>query len=83
MTKMTTLQKIGLTILIVSFLAGLIGTGWSIYLSFTAVDSAEISGLAPVSDRIVNAIIFTAGGLIGSAIGLTLFILGRRRPDAE
>ena len=83
MRRMTTLQKVGITILIVSFLAGLIGTVWRIYLSFTALDSAEVAGLAPVSDRIANAIIFTAGGLIGSGIGLTLFILGRRRPDAE
>ena len=83
MTKMTTLQKVGLTILVVSFLAGLIGTVWSVYLSFTALDSSEVAGLAPVSDRLANAIVFTAGGLIGSGIGLSLFILGRRRSDGE
>lgn len=76
------MRKAGLALLTISLVVGVIGTLWSIYLSFTGVDSAEVTGLAPVSDRIANAIVFTAAGLIGSGIGLALFIAGRRR-DVE
>jgi biopolymer transport protein ExbB/TolQ len=77
MTRTTTLQKLGIAILVLSIVVGLIGTIWSIYLSFAAVETAESMGIGAVGDWVRYAVFFTAGGLIGAGIGLALFILGR------
>ena len=83
MAKMTTVQKLGIVVMLVSIPGGLIGTVLSIYLSFTALESAENTGIGPVSDHIANALLFTAGGLVGSGIGLLMFILGRSKTGSD
>lgn len=78
---MTAMQKVGIAVLVLSPIVGLAGTAWSIYSSFGALEAAENSGIGPVGDQIGNAMLFTVGGLVGSAIGLLLIILGRTKTD--
>jgi hypothetical protein len=77
--KITNLQKLAIALLIVSFLVGAVGTLWSIYLSFDALERSENSGIGPVGDQIFNALLFSAGSILGSLIALVLLILGRPR----
>ena len=76
---MSRLQKFGIVLLLASLFIGLAGTAWSIYLSFAELDQAEFSGIGPVGEQISNAIIFAAGGFVGSLIAVVIFILGRPR----
>jgi len=77
MAKLTTLQKFGIALLVVSPLVGFLGTVASILLSFSALETAENSGIGAVGDNIRNALLFTGGGIVGSLIGLVTFIVGR------
>ena len=79
MAKITKLQKFGITVLVLSPVIGLLGTVASIYLSFSALDVAENSGIGAVGDHIRNALLFTVGGIIGCLIGLVLFFVGRAK----
>ncbi len=83
MAKTTALQKLGIGFIVLSPLVGLVGTAWSIYLSFTALETAETAGIGPVGDQIRNALMFSAGGIMGSALGLALFVLGRSKTDSD
>jgi biopolymer transport protein ExbB/TolQ len=78
---MTAMQKAGLAVLVLSPVVGLAGTAWSIYSSFGALEAAENAGIGAVGDQIGNAVLFTVGGLVGTAIGLLLIILGRSKAD--
>jgi len=80
MAKISGVQKIGIVVLILSFLIGIIGTVWSIYSSFGALDAAEFGGIGPVSDQIKNALWFSAGGFVGCVAGALLIVLGRAKP---
>ena len=75
--------KAGIVILVLSFLGGAVGTAWSIYSSFKAVDVAENAGIGAVGDQIQNALLWSVGGLVGMIIGAALIVLGRpkRSPD--
>ena len=77
MSKMNTLQKLGLALLVVSPLAGLLGTVVSIYLSFSALNGVENAGIGSVGNQIMHALLFTAAGIAGCLVGLVLFIVGR------
>ena len=68
-----------IAVLVFSALIGMIGTVASIYLSFSALDVAENSGIGAVGDHIRNALLFTVGGIIGCLIGLVLFFVGRAK----
>jgi biopolymer transport protein ExbB/TolQ len=81
MARMTATQKAGLAVLVLSPVVGLAGTAWSIYSSFAALESAENAGIGSVGDEIGKAVVFTVGGLVGSAIGLMLIILGRSKAN--
>lgn len=72
-------QKIGLAIIILSLVIGTGGTGLSVYGAFFALETAEFTGLGPVTDSIRNALIFTIGGLVGSVIGALMLIFGRAK----
>ena len=76
---MTKLQKVGIAILVLSVLGGGLGAELSIYLSLANLDAAENSGIGRVGDQITYAILFTAGGIVGSLVGLVLFVVGRSR----
>ena len=65
MGKLTRVQKLGIVMLVVSLFVGIFGTAGSIRLSFSELESAENAGIGAVGDQIVNAILFSAGGLIG------------------
>ncbi len=78
---MNAMQKAGLAILVLSPVVGLAGTAWSIYSSFSALESAENAGIGAVGDEIGKAILFTVGGLVGSVIGLLLIIRGRSKAN--
>ena len=83
MAKITTIQKLGIVVLVVSIAGGLIGTILSIYLSFTALETAENAGIGAVGDKITNALFFSFGGIVGSGIGLLMFILGRSKMGSD
>lgn len=78
MKGLTKLQMAGLFVTIGSLLIGFGGMVWSIYGSFTALATAENSGIGPVGDSIQNALIFTILGIIGSIAGILMLIFGRR-----
>ena len=48
MANITKLQKLGIVVLVVSALGGALGTVLSIYLSFSALESAERTGWRPI-----------------------------------
>ena len=79
MAGLTGIQKAGTVIVVFSFLIGAIMTIWSVYSSFTALDTAEVDGIGRVGDRIRNALWFSAGGLIGCVAGVLLVIFGKAR----
>ena len=79
MTKITTLQKLGIGLVCFSPLVGGIGAVVSVYSSFAALHTSENAGLGSVGGLLTNAILFTAGGLIGTIAGLVLVILGRSK----
>jgi biopolymer transport protein ExbB/TolQ len=79
MAKLTTLQKLGIAVLVLSPIVGILGTAVSIYLSFSALEIAENSGIGAVGNQIGKALLFTVGGLIGCLVGLVLFIVGRSK----
>jgi len=79
MAKITNLQKLGITVLVLSPVIGLLGTVASIYLSFSALQTSENAGIGSVGSLLGNAILFTAGGLIGTIAGLILVIFGRSK----
>ena len=64
----------GLAIFLVSTIAGIGGTMWSIYGSFEALEKAENAGIGPVGAGIERALVFTILGLIGSAFGIGIMI---------
>jgi hypothetical protein len=79
MANITGLQKFGITVLVLSIVGGAVGTILSVYLSFSALETAETSGIGAVGDQLSYAILFIAGGIIGCFVGLVLFIVGRSR----
>ncbi|PYT01324.1 MAG: hypothetical protein DMF63_00285 [Acidobacteria bacterium] len=79
MAKITTLQKIGIALLVLSPLIGITGAAASIYQSFSALEAAENAGIGSVGGLLANALVFTAGGLVGCFVGLVLFIVGRAK----
>jgi len=79
MAKITTLQKLGIAVLVVSPVVGLLGAVISVYSSFAALHGAKNSGIGAVGDHIRNALLFTVGGIIGCLIGLVLFFVGRAK----
>ncbi len=83
MAELTTLQKLGMGLIALSPLVGLVGTAVYIYLSFAAMETAENAGIGAVGEHIRNALLFSAGGIIGSTIGLVLFILGRSKTESD
>lgn len=66
----------GIAIFVGSLLLGTLGTVWRMYSSFAALETAENAGIGPVGAGIENALIFTAGGLVGSALGTVLIVIG-------
>ena len=79
MAKLTGMQKLAIVIFLASLFVGIFGTAWSISLSFSELESAENAGIGPVGNQIANAILFSAGGLIGAGLGIVLFIVGRAK----
>lgn len=79
MARMTAMQKAGLAVLLLSPVVGLAGTAWSIYSSFSALESAENAGIGRVGDEIRNALLYTLGGLIGSVVGMLMVWFGRSK----
>ena len=79
MANFTTLQKIGIGLLIVSPLVGAIGSVGSIFSSFAALHTSANAGIGSVGGLLTNAILFTVGGIIGTVTGLVLFIVGRSK----
>lgn len=65
-----------MAIFILSAFFGLSGTVWNIYGSFDALKSAESAGIGSVSSGIQNALFSTIFGLIGSAAGIILILVG-------
>jgi biopolymer transport protein ExbB/TolQ len=83
MAGISALQKTGIVILLLSFLGGMGGTVWSIYLSFSALEASESGGIGPVGDQISNALLYSACGFGGMIFGALLIYLGRSKPNAE
>jgi len=83
MAKITGLQKIGIVVLLLSFLIGMIGTVLSIYSSFSALDAAELRGIGPVGDQIKNALWFSLGGVVGCIVGALMIVFGRSKSEAN
>ena len=79
MAKITTLQKLGIAVLVVSPVVGLLGAVISVYSSFVALHRAENSGIGAVGNEIAHAMLFLIGGVIGCVVGLVLFIMGRSK----
>ena len=80
MAKITTLQKLGIALLLISPLVGVLGTVISIYLSFSALDAAnQNAGIGAVGNQITRALLFSAAGVVGCLIGLVMLIVGRRK----
>ena len=76
MAKITTLQKLGIAVLVVSPVVGLLCAVISVYSSFAALHTKN-SGIGAVGNDIAHAIFFLVGGLIGCLVGFVLFIAGR------
>jgi len=70
------MQKLGIVIIVVSLFGGLVATGISIYLSFGALEVAETAGICAVGDHMRNALLFSAAGIVGTAIGSAVLIFG-------
>ncbi len=66
----------GIAIFIGSLLVGILGTIWGVYSSFDALETAESAGIGLVGAGIQNALIFTIVGLVGSAFGIVLIVIG-------
>ena len=79
MAKLRGVQKIGIVVLVLSFLIGMIGTVWSIYSSFSALESAENAGIGPVRDQIANALLYSAAGVVGCIVGALMIVFGRSK----
>ena len=79
MAKITTLQKLGIAVLVVSPVVGLLCAVLSVYLSFAALHGAKNSGIGAIGNDIAHAILFLAGGIIGCVVGLVLFVIGRSK----
>lgn len=77
--SITKTQKIAVAIIVSSLLLGTGGMIWNIYGAFWGLAAAENAGIGAVGDSIRNALIFTAGGLIGATIGALILIFGRSR----
>jgi len=76
MKAITKLQLIGVLLFVIFILGGIIGTFYGIYSSFGALDSAEHGGIGPVGDGLRTAIIFAIVAIVGSVIGIILFVVG-------
>ena len=79
---MRSLERItigGIVLVILSPLAGIIGTVWSLYGSFNALERNESAGIGAVGGEIANALIFTICGLLGAIIGVVMIIIGIRK----
>lgn len=83
MPRITRSQKIGIVVLVLSFLIGSIGAAFSVYSSFAALDAAELGGIGPVGDQIKNALSFSLGGVGGCVVGAVLIVFGRPKAKAE
>ena len=81
MATMTAMQKIGVAVLVGSWVGGLAGTVWSIYSTFRSLAAVENAGIGSIGGLVGNAILFTVAGLVGSTIGFLLIILGRSKVD--
>ena len=79
MAKITTLQKLGIAVLVVSPVVGLLCAVISVYSSFAALYGAKNSGMGAIGNDIAHAILFLAGGIIGCVVGLVLFVMGRSK----
>jgi len=79
MAKLTTLQRVGIAVSVISLLVGGLGAVISVYLSFSAMEAAENAGIGRVADQITHAIQFAVGGVIGCLMGFVLFIAGRSK----
>ena len=69
MAKITTLQKLGIAVLVVSPIVGLLGAVISVFSSFVALHTKN-SGIGAVGNEITHAILFLVGGLIGCLLAL-------------
>lgn len=77
MKSLNNLQRFGLLVLLMGPLVGLSGTIWHIYGSFDALGRAESAGIGAAGDSIQTALIFTALGLLGAILGISLFVFGK------
>lgn len=50
---------------------------WNVYLSFNALAGVESVGTEPLGDSILTALIFSGFGVVGTPLGILLFIRGK------
>ncbi len=62
-----------------SIAIGMLGTIGSIFGSFEALETAENAGIGGVGDSIRNALLFSAGGIVGAVVGTSMLIFGRTK----
>lgn len=72
-------QKFGVVVIVLSLVLGMGGTVWSIFAAFDGLATAENAGIGSVGDSIRNALVFTVGGLVGTIIGALMLIFGRAK----
>jgi hypothetical protein len=73
------MQKLGIIVVLSSLTIGIVGTGWSVYESFAALELAESAGIGAIGDSLRKALFFSAGGVVGSIVGALMLILGRSK----
>lgn len=79
MRSFARITVLGIVLVILSPLVGIIGTVWSIYGSFQALERNESAGIGAVGGMIFFALIFTICGILGVLIGAVMIIIGTRR----
>ncbi|MEO8572745.1 MAG: MotA/TolQ/ExbB proton channel family protein [Pyrinomonadaceae bacterium] len=83
MARISSMQKAGIAVVVMSFLGGALGTVWSIYSSLMALDASANAGIGAVGDKILNALLWSVGGVVGMIIGGVLVVLGRTKRDVR
>lgn len=73
------MQIVGIIFVVTGPVLGMAATILGVYLSFSAMETAETQGIGPVGDGIRFALISSIAGILAVIAGVLLIIFGRTR----